>query len=88
VQRGHAVANACYLACVNRVGFEENPEDKGRIDFWGKSYVADLNGQVLKEASGEEKNCCFALLISHGSRRSETAFPSLSATEELTVMMV
>jgi N-carbamoylputrescine amidase len=55
VQRGHAVANACYLACVNRVGFEENPEGKGGIDFWGKSFVADPNGQVLKEASGEEE---------------------------------
>ena len=25
VQQGHAVANACYLAAVNRVGFEEDP---------------------------------------------------------------
>jgi predicted amidohydrolase len=25
VQRGHAVANACFLAAVNRVGFEEDP---------------------------------------------------------------
>jgi N-carbamoylputrescine amidase len=33
VQRGHAVANACYLAAVNRVGFEESPEGEVGIDF-------------------------------------------------------
>jgi N-carbamoylputrescine amidase len=50
VQRGHAVANAYYLACVNRVGFEENPEGKGGIDFWGQSFIADPHGKVVKKA--------------------------------------
>jgi len=62
VQRGHAVANACYLAAVNRVGFEESPstslrtgpDGQGGIDFWGRSFVADPDGKVLKEASENE----------------------------------
>ncbi len=55
VQRGHAVANACYLAAVNRVGFEDSPDGQGGIDFWGSSFVADPDGKVLKEASENEE---------------------------------
>jgi N-carbamoylputrescine amidase len=52
VQRGHAVANACFVAAVDRVGFEKQPEGKGGIDFWGRSFVANPLGSVIGEASG------------------------------------
>ncbi len=55
VQRGHAVANACYLAAVNRVGFEPAPELREGIDFWGQSFVADPNGTLLAKASAAEE---------------------------------
>jgi N-carbamoylputrescine amidase len=55
VQRGHAVANACYLAAVNRVGFEQSPESGVGIDFWGRSFVADPDGQIVKQAAGDEE---------------------------------
>ncbi len=45
VQRGHAVANGCYIAAVNRVGREGNTE------FWGQSFVANPYGQVIARAS-------------------------------------
>lgn len=54
VQQGHAVANGCFVAAVNRVGFEENPgnaDDKPGIDFWGGSFIADPYGMIIKEAS-------------------------------------
>jgi N-carbamoylputrescine amidase len=41
VQRGHAVANGCYVAAVNRVGFEEETE------FWGQTFVANPYGEVI-----------------------------------------
>ncbi|MFW6218439.1 MAG: carbon-nitrogen hydrolase [Verrucomicrobiota bacterium] len=44
VQRGHAVANGCYVAATNRVGTE------GVTEFWGQSFVADFYGQVVKRA--------------------------------------
>ena len=53
VQRGHAVANACFLAAVNRVGFEENEEGKGGINFWGQSFISDPNGTVLAQAAAD-----------------------------------
>ena len=51
VQQGHAVANACYLAAVNRVGFEEIPDGKKGIDFWGHSFVCDPYGKILAQAA-------------------------------------
>jgi N-carbamoylputrescine amidase len=49
VQRGHAVANGCYLAAVNRTGTE------GETEFWGQSFVADPYGQVAALAPVEEE---------------------------------
>jgi len=53
VQQGHAAANVCYLAAVNRVGLEQAPDGSGSIQFWGGSFVADLSGQVIEKASME-----------------------------------
>ncbi len=55
VQQGHAVANACYLAAVNRVGFEENLEGKGGINFWGTSFISDPYGKVLAQAADDRE---------------------------------
>jgi N-carbamoylputrescine amidase len=55
VQRGHAVANACYLAAVNRAGFEPETGSDNGIEFWGQSFVADPWGKVVAQAgAGEE----------------------------------
>jgi N-carbamoylputrescine amidase len=53
VQRGHAIANACYVAAVNRPGFEQRPGAEDGIAFWGQSFVADPDGVVIAQA-GEE----------------------------------
>lgn len=55
VQRGHAVSNGCFIATVNRVGFEGNPDRKDGLDFWGQSFVADPYGRIMKEASDEQE---------------------------------
>ena len=49
VQRGHAVANACYVAAVNRTGVE------GDTEFWGQSFVADFYGQIVERAPVENE---------------------------------
>nr|WP_306301496.1 nitrilase-related carbon-nitrogen hydrolase [Verrucomicrobium spinosum] len=49
VQRGHAVANGCYLAAVNRVGTEEETE------FWGQSFVASPYGEFVGKASSDKE---------------------------------
>lgn len=52
VQRGHAVANGCYVCAVNRVGTE------GESEFWGQSFVADYYGQVIAKAPSAMKPSC------------------------------
>ncbi|MGM9862494.1 MAG: carbon-nitrogen hydrolase [Muribaculaceae bacterium] len=51
VQRGHAVANALPVITVNRVGFEPDPSGvTGGIQFWGSSFVAGPQGEILYQA--------------------------------------
>jgi N-carbamoylputrescine amidase len=55
VQRGHAVANACYVAAVNRVGFEPQPGAEDGLAFWGQSFLADPYGAVVAQAGEEQE---------------------------------
>ena len=50
IQRSHAIANGCYVAAVNRVGFEQLDGQGAGLEFWGHSFLADPFGVVLAEA--------------------------------------
>ena len=54
--RAHAVANGCFVAAVNRTGFEPTPgaEEEG-IRFWGQSFVAAPDGSVIYRAPADEE---------------------------------
>ncbi len=48
VQRGHAVANGIPVITVNRTGHEPDPSGMTNgIDFWGSSFVAGPQGEIL-----------------------------------------
>ncbi|WP_198416684.1 carbon-nitrogen hydrolase [Marinilabilia rubra] len=50
-QRAHAVANGLPVISVNRVGHEPDPSNAtGGIQFWGNSFVAGPQGEILIEA--------------------------------------
>jgi N-carbamoylputrescine amidase len=57
IQRSHAVANGCYVVAPNRIGHEhilgldKKPVNADGIQFWGQSFMAEPNGQVLYRAS-------------------------------------
>lgn len=51
-QRGHAVANGLPVVAVNRVGHEPDPSGQTNgIQFWGNSFVAGPQGEILAQAS-------------------------------------
>ena len=55
VQRGHAVANGLPVVTVNRVGHEPDPSGQTRgITFWGRSFVAGPQGELLAELDQSE----------------------------------
>ena len=54
VQRGHGVANGCYVAATNRVGTE------GRTQFWGQSFVSDPYGEIVARASSDREEVLVA----------------------------
>ncbi|MFM9017732.1 MAG: carbon-nitrogen hydrolase [Verrucomicrobiota bacterium] len=54
VQRGHGVANGCYVAATNRVGRE------GRTEFWGQSFVSDPYGEIVAKASPDREEVLLA----------------------------
>ena len=70
VQRGHAVANGLPVVTVNRVGFEPDPSGQTNgIQFWGTSFVAGPQGEILYEAStDEEESIIVSLDLDHSEQ--------------------
>ncbi|HEY2893920.1 MAG TPA: carbon-nitrogen hydrolase [Pirellulales bacterium] len=49
MMRSHAIANGVFVAAANRTGRE------GELEFWGASFLADPNGNVLARAAHEKE---------------------------------
>ncbi len=54
MQRSHAIANGCYVAAVNRVGFENTAGGAG-IEFWGQSFICAPSGEILAKGSVDQE---------------------------------
>jgi N-carbamoylputrescine amidase len=66
VQRAHAVANGLPVIVCNRTGFEPDPSGVGPgIRFWGSSFIAGPQGEILAEAPSDEP----AVLVAEIDRR-------------------
>jgi len=59
IQRGHAVANGCYVVVPNRIGHEV-PDGGSGIEFWGQSFICDPSGEVLSKASPDVEEVILA----------------------------
>ena len=66
VQRGHAVANGLPVVTVNRVGSENS--ENSEIPFWGTSFVAGPQGELLYEAPTDKE---VATVVEVDMQRSE-----------------
>ena len=60
VQRGHAIANGIYVAAVNRIGFEKPDKNSAGIEFWGQSFVADPQGEIIAQAFADKEEVLIA----------------------------
>jgi N-carbamoylputrescine amidase len=62
VQRGHAVANGIYVAAVNRVGLERPEKGQPGLEFWGSSFVAGPQGEIIARASTDQEEILVAAI--------------------------
>ena len=78
VQRGHAVANGLPLVAVNRVGHEPDPSGATNgIQFWGSSFVAGPQGELLFRASDSDEAVEIVDIDMHRSEQVRRWWPFL-----------
>lgn len=60
VMKGHAVANGVYVAAANRIGLEQYVPGTAGIQFWGSSFIAGPQGEILTQASHDQEEILIA----------------------------
>ena len=77
IQRAHAIANGLPVAVCNRTGFESEsaneaaesePNNKKGIQFWGTSFIAGPQGEILAQAPVDEET---TVVVSIDLKRNE-----------------
>ena len=69
IQRGHAIANGLPVISVNRIGKEEdNHKVLDGIRFWGNSFVAGPQGEIIVRASHDQEE---VLIVDVDLKRGE-----------------
>lgn len=70
IQRAHAIANGIPVIAVNRTGFEVSPRaDDPGIQFWGNSFAAGCQGEMLAQAAADSET---ELLVELSGGRCES----------------
>ncbi len=77
VQRGHAVANGLPVISCNRIGFEASPDNSGGIAFWGNSFIAGPQGEILIDADDKQDTLLITELDMERSTQVRNIWPFL-----------
>ena len=78
VQRGHAIANGLPLLSCNRTGHESDPSGVGAgIRFWGSSFVAGPQGELLAQAGTDQRELLLAAVDLARSEQVRRIWPFL-----------
>lgn len=77
IQRAHAVANGIPVISCNRIGFEAAPDHGAGIDFWGNSFIAGPQGEILDSADHQEDKLLIAHLDATRSEQIRQIWPFL-----------
>lgn len=77
IQRSHAVANGIPVISCNRIGFEQAPNSTSGINFWGNSFIAGPQGEILTSANDSETKLLSCRIDSARSERVRQIWPFL-----------
>jgi N-carbamoylputrescine amidase len=76
IQRGHAVANGLPVITVNRTGFEKDWSGvTNGIQFWGQSFVAGPQGEVLHLSSIDKEENVVIEIDKHRTEEVRRIWP-------------
>ncbi len=75
IQRGHAIANGCFVAVANRVGHEQLSGEG--IEFWGQSFVAGTSGEILAKAGARDEQVLIVPIDIRNVELTRTHWPFL-----------
>jgi N-carbamoylputrescine amidase len=77
IQRAHAVANGIPVIACNRIGFEQAPNSSTGINFWGNSFIAGPQGEILASANDSETKVLSCTIDRARSERVRQVWPFL-----------
>jgi len=77
IQRSHAVANGIPVISCNRIGFEKAPGSSQGIQFWGNSFIAGPQGEIITQANDSETKLLTCKLDSSCIERVRQIWPYL-----------
>ncbi|MDO9105501.1 MAG: carbon-nitrogen hydrolase [Methylovulum sp.] len=77
VQRSHAIANGIPVISCNRIGFEQAPDSISGIHFWGNSFIAGPQGEILTSTNESEQKLLIGTLDCARSERVRQIWPYL-----------
>ncbi|WP_411727651.1 carbon-nitrogen hydrolase [Methyloglobulus sp.] len=77
IQRSHAIANGVPVIACNRIGFEKAPDSDAGIYFWGNSFIAGPQGEILTSANDSESALLTCTIDKARSERVRQIWPYL-----------
>ena len=77
IQRAHAIANGLPVLSCNRCGFEADPAGGRGITFWGSSFIAGQQGEILAQAEVDSVTVVVAEIDLHRTETIRRIWPFL-----------
>ncbi len=77
IQRSHAIANGIPVIACNRIGFEKAPDSDKTINFWGNSFIAGPQGEILLAANASDQQLLTYQIDKTRSERVRQIWPYL-----------
>ena len=77
IQCSHAIANGIPVISCNRIGFEKAPGSSHGIQFWGNSFMAGPQGEIITQANDSETKLLTCKLDSSRIERVRQIWPYL-----------
>jgi N-carbamoylputrescine amidase len=77
IQRSHAIANGLPVIACNRTGYEQAPDSEKGIEFWGNSFIAGPQGEIINQADHSDSKLLSATFNLERTEQVRQAWPYL-----------